>query len=108
MGEAKLKGIKGCRPLHDVQVDFTNVCAAYGAARLRVKTLEENDIPMLEGRLKDLQLELKASETQEKLKPGMKVDLPPGADLAEAPTPAAAEAAHPDIPLEGVADSGGL
>ena len=67
MGQAKLRGVKGCRPLYDVQLDFTNTCAAYGGANFRKITLEK-DIFKLRRRLEELQLELDAAERMEKLK----------------------------------------
>lgn len=61
MSEHKLKG---CRPFETVRLDFTNMCAAYGAAQYRSISIQK-DIQGLKERLDELKLELDQAEKQE-------------------------------------------
>lgn len=58
--------LRGCRPSYEIKVEFTNECAAMGAAELRIREIRE-DQEKIQERLNELKLELKSAQDQEAL-----------------------------------------
>lgn len=71
--------LRGCRPSNDIMVEFTNECAAFGAAELRIREIQE-DQEKMQDRLNELKLELDIARKQEALRDKKE-------HLAEAPAP---------------------
>lgn len=66
--------LRGCRPSHDIMVEFTNECAAMGGAELRIREIQEDQVK-IQKRLAELKLELDESRRQESEQETLKPNL---------------------------------
>lgn len=99
MGQAKTK-LKGCRPLEQINVEYSMACGQLGDYTYRRGMLAK-EIEKLQTRLGELDLEASEAKAQEAEKP-----LEPGID---ARPQSASDDALGSAPSDGgIADSGGL
>lgn len=82
MGQAKLRGVKGTRPLDEINTEYSMLCGQLGNFTFRRATLAK-EIEVINRRLSELDMEAGAAKQQEEAKAAeAAANPPPSADAS--------------------------